>query len=164
MRALEAPAVFTVNVKSELSELKETVISSLPMITNVVYSPVENNKKCLEMVIIVKYLLTSRLLFFIFFLLRQALPPHPIPAPDQISTHSQRHTIEWKTGQTTRFCVFVFPKPKSLGKEMLYSHPEEAGMERLLCALRFPGLGECERGGGLGPVPRAQLCPAFRSH
>lgn len=77
---MEAPAVFTVNVKSKLNELKETVISSLPIITNVVYSSVENNEKCLEMVIIVKYSLTSRLLFFIFFLLPQALPPHPIPA------------------------------------------------------------------------------------
>lgn len=85
---MEAPAVFT--VKSELHELKETVTSSLCIVTRAVYSSVENNEKRLEMVIIVKYLLTSLLLFFFFFffLLLKALPPHPIPAQDQISTHS----------------------------------------------------------------------------
>lgn len=86
---MEAPAVFTVHVKSELNALKDTTISSLRMVTNVVYSSVENNEKRLEMVIIVKYLLTPLLLFFFFFfLLPKALPPHPIPAQDQISTHS----------------------------------------------------------------------------
>lgn len=65
MLAMEAPAVFT--VKSELHELKETVTSSLCIVTRAVYSSVENNEKRLEMVIIVKYLLTSLLLFFFFF-------------------------------------------------------------------------------------------------
>lgn len=157
--------MFTVHVKSELNALKDTAISSLRMVTNVVYSSVENNEKRLEMVIIVKYLLTPLLLFFFFFSSSPKLS-HRTPFQHKIRSPliRERHTIEWKTGQTTRFCVFVLPKPNPLGTEMLCSHPEEAGMEKLLCAPRFPGLGECERGGGLGPVPRAQLCPTFRSH
>lgn len=53
-------------------------------------------------------------------------PTLPPPAPDQISLTPETHTIEWEEGQTPALCL-CFIKAKPLGKESLYSHPEEPG-------------------------------------
>lgn len=51
-----------------------------------------------------------------------------------------------------------------MGKEILYSHPEETGMEKVLCTLWFPGPGEVWKGRMSGTSPKStDLCPTLSS-
>lgn len=90
------------------------------------------------------------------FLLLFPLPPHPIPAPDQISTHSGEAHNRVENRANHKLLCLCFTKASAQGRESLFTSCRNRNGAVPLHSPSPPGLGKPGRGGGLDPVPRAE--------